>query len=71
MSTESESARNLGLMLLGFALLTGGAAALLYWASWGEKWNVGPLAFAIIASLGTALLIGLGIKQLVKAATLS
>jgi len=30
MSTESESARNLGLMLLGCSLLTGGASAVLY-----------------------------------------
>ena len=70
MSTESEGARNLGLMLLGLSLLTGGGAALLYWVSYGEHWNFGPLIFAIIASLGTVILIGVGIKQLIKAASL-
>ena len=71
MSTESDSARNTGLLLLGTAVLLGGGAALLYWASWSEKWNFGPLIFAIIASLGTVALLGFAIKQFVKAATLS
>jgi hypothetical protein len=57
-------------MLLGLSLLTAGGAALLYWASYGEQWNFGPLLFAIIASLGTVILIGVGIKQLIRAATL-
>ncbi|HEY2974618.1 MAG TPA: hypothetical protein VGJ48_19040 [Pyrinomonadaceae bacterium] len=57
-------------MLLGLSLLTAGGAALLYWASYGEQWNFGPLIFAIIASLGTMILIGVGIKQLIRAATL-
>jgi hypothetical protein len=57
-------------MLLGFSLLTGGGAALLYWASYGEQSNFGPSTFAVIASLGTVILIGLGIKQLIKAASL-
>lgn len=68
MTTNSEKARNLGLIFLGLSLLTGGGSALLYWVSSQENWNFGPLIFAIIASLGTVLLIGLGIKKLVEAA---
>ncbi len=48
--------------------MLGGGSALLYWSSYSEDWNIGPLAFAIIASLGTVLLIGFGIKKLIEAA---
>ena len=54
----------LGLILLGMSLIAAGIAAVLYWVSSTENWNFGPLLFAMIASIGTFLLGGFGIKKL-------
>jgi len=64
MATASENAKGLFIGLLLTGVLLGGISGVLFWVGAEEK-NVVPTLFASAGSLGTVLLFGFSIKNLV------